>query len=347
MQLYAPPLATRLRDALQTKIDQKTKPVGALGQLESIASQVGCIQQSLSPSLNQPHVLVFAADHGIAHENVSAYPQTVTAQMVDNFLSGGAAINTFTRQHGLAFKLVDAGVAADLKPHPNLISAKVAYGTDNFAHSPAMTQKQCRQAIDTGARIMNEVINNTDCNIVGFGEMGIANTTAASALMACITGIDTQDCVGRGTGLNNQQLTHKQKVVMQALVQHKLSSSSDAQTILATFGGFEIAMMVGAMFAAAQHHCTIIIDGFIVTSALLVAKAIDVNIQDYCLFAHCSDEAPHQALLDYLGAKPILTMGLRLGEGSGAALAYPLIDSAVRFLNEMATFESANVSQQS
>lgn len=346
MQLIAPPLDTNLRDALLAKIDQKTKPVGALGQLEAIAQQIGCIQQSLTPSLNQPHLLVFAADHGIANENVSAYPQAVTAQMVANFLNGGAAINVFTKQHGLAFKLIDAGVATDLKSHPDLISEKIAYGTENFAHAPAMTKQQCQQAIDAGFRIMMEEISQ-GCNIVGFGEMGIANTTAASALMACITGMDVVDCIGRGTGLNDQQLTHKQQVVAQALGHHQLSSSADALEVLATFGGFEIAMMVGAMFAAAQHRCAIIIDGFIVTSALLVAKAINANIQDYCLFAHCSDEAPHQALLDYVGATPILTMGLRLGEGSGAALAYPLIDSAVRFLNEMATFESAKVSQQS
>lgn len=346
MQLSAPSLSTDLLGDLQAKIDHKTKPIGALGQLESIANQIGCIQQSLSPCLNNPHLLVFASDHGIAHENVSAYPQAVTAQMVDNFLNGGAAINVFSKQHGLAFKLVDAGVAKDIQPHSDLISAKIAYGTQNFAHTLAMTKQQCLEAIEAGARLMKEVISQ-DCNIVGFGEMGIANTTSASAIMTCITDLDVQACIGRGTGLNNQQLAHKQKVVEQALAHHQLSSNADALDVLATFGGFEIAMMVGAMFTAAQHRCTIIIDGFIVTSALLVAKAIDANIQDYCLFAHCSDEAPHQALLDFLDATPILTMGLRLGEGSGAALAYPLIDSAVRFLNEMATFESAKVSQQS
>ncbi len=346
MQLSAPPLSTNLLGDLQAKIDHKTKPIGALGQLESIANQIGCIQQSLSPCLNNPHLLVFASDHGIAHENVSAYPQAVTAQMVDNFLNGGAAINVFSKQHGLAFKLVDAGVAKDIQPHSDLISAKIAYGTQNFAHTLAMTKQQCLEAIETGARLMKEVISQ-GCNIVGFGEMGIANTTSASAIMTCISDLDVQACIGRGTGLNNQQLAHKQKVVEQALAHHQLSSNADALDVLATFGGFEIAMMVGAMFTAAQRRCTIIIDGFIVTSALLVAKAIDANIQDYCLFAHCSDEAPHQALLDFLDAKPILTMGLRLGEGSGAALAYPLIDSAVRFLNEMATFESAKVSQQS
>lgn len=346
MQLSSPPISADLQSALQAKIDHKTKPIGALGQLESIAKQIGCIQQTLSPALNNPHLLVFAADHGIANENVSAYPQAVTAQMVENFLHGGAAINVFTKQHGMAFKLIDAGVVNDIQPHSDLISAKIAYGSQNFAHEPAMSKQQCQQAIEAGACTMLGVINQ-GCNIVGFGEMGIANTTTASALMACITGLDVQDCVGRGTGLNNEQLAHKQNVVTQALAHHQLSSNADPIEVLTTFGGFEIAMMVGAMFTAAQHRCTMVIDGFIVTSALLVAKTIDANIQDYCLFAHCSDEAPHQALLDYLNAKPILNMGLRLGEGSGAALAYPLIDSAVRFLNEMATFESAKVSQQS
>ena len=346
MQLSAPKLDTRFADDLQTKIDQKTKPLGALGQLESIALKIGCIQQSLSPSLKNPHLLVFAGDHGIADEGVSAYPQAVTAQMVDNFLKGGAAINVFTKQHGLAFKLIDTGVASALASHSDLISAKVGFGTKNFAHTAAMTPQECQQAIEAGARIMTTLVDE-GCNIVGLGEMGIANTTAASALMACITGLSVEHCVGRGTGLNDAQLLHKQTVIATALAHHQLNSDSDIFSILATFGGFEIAMMVGAMFAAAQHGCIIIIDGFIVTSALLVATAIDANIQGYCLFAHCSDEAPHQALLNYLDAEPILTMGLRLGEGSGAALAYPLIDSSVRFLNEMATFDSANVSQQS
>lgn len=345
MDLSAPPLDHRINDALQTKIDQKTKPIGALGQLEAIAKQIGCIQQSLSPSLKNPHLLVFAADHGVAQEGVSAYPQAVTAQMVENFLNGGAAINVFTQQHNLAFKLIDAGVATALRPHPKLISEKQAFGTRNFAQRPAMTVDACQQAIHAGARLMQAVIQE-GCNLVGFGEMGIANTTAASALMACLTDLAVKHCVGRGTGVDDATFAHKQSVITRALSQYPLLDKSDAVSVLSTFGGFEIAMMVGAMFAAAQHRCTIVIDGFIVTSALLVAKAIDPRIQDYCLFAHCSDEAPHRTLLDYLGAKPILSMDLRLGEGSGAALAYPLIDSAVRFLNEMATFESANVSQQ-
>lgn len=332
--------------SLNAKIDQKTKPVGALGLLESLAKQLSLIQQTLSPTLSSPHMLVFAGDHGIANESVSAYPQAVTAQMVGNFLTGGAAINVFTQQHGLAFKLVDAGVNHTFDPQADLLQEKIAFGTRNFLHEPAMSAAQCVQAIAAGERIMSKLILE-GCNIVGFGEMGIANTTSASALMATLTDLPLTECIGRGTGLDTNGLSHKHDVLTRAIRHHQLTQTTDPYVVLATFGGFETAMMVGAMLTAAKQGCTLIIDGFIVSSALLVAHAIAPNILDYCVFSHCSDEKPHQALLAYLNTQPLLNLSLRLGEGSGAALAYPIIESAVLFLNNMASFESAQVSQPS
>ena len=338
-----PTLDTRLTSALQQKINTKTKPLGALGRLEALALQVGLIQQTLMPQLSKPTMLVFAGDHGIANSGVSPYPQAVTAQMVLNFLSGGAAINVFARQNGFALRVIDAGVNHVFEPHVDLINAKIDMGTANFLQQAAMTQVQCEQALTRGAAQAKQEIT-AGCNVIGFGEMGIGNTSSASCLMSLLCGLPIEDCVGRGTGLDDVGLANKTHILRQAIQRHALTGKDPMQA-LATFGGFEIAMMAGAMLGAAEQKTVLLIDGFIATAALLMASKLQPNILQYCVFAHCSGEAGHRQLLDYLGAKPLLDLGLRLGEGTGAVLAYPLVQAAVNFLNEMASFESAGVSE--
>lgn len=340
LNFVIPPRASTLNAALQTKIDQKTKPLGSLGQLESLALQVGLCQNSLTPKLNKPCILIFAGDHGIVDAGVSAYPQTVTAQMVANFLAGGAAISVFARQHDIELLVVDAGVNADLDSHPKLIAAKIGKGTQNFLTQPAMTAEDCELALQAGA---DQVLRQYEsgCNCIGFGEMGIGNTSSAAVLMHRLTGLSLVRCVGRGTGINDGQLQHKLIILQRALNKHK--DATEPLDVLATFGGFEIAMMVGAYLKAAELGMLILVDGFIAGTALLVASKLYPQVLDYCVFSHVSSEQGHQALLNQFNAKPLLNLELRLGEGSGIALAYPLLQSAVVFLNEMATFAEAGV----
>lgn len=338
------PPSSRLKDALRAKIDSKTKPLGALGELEALALQIGQIQDTLQPAIKRPVMLVFAGDHGIVESGVSPYPQAVTAQMVHNFLNGGAGINVFARQMGWLLRVVDAGVNADFSSALDLAHIKTAKGTRNFLHEPAMTAKQCEQALTLGAELVQEEIAQGS-NVLAFGEMGIGNTSAASCLMSVLCGMPIAGCVGRGTGLDDEGLAKKASILEQALARHALDNPHPLEA-LATFGGYEIAMMTGAMLAAAKHRTTILIDGFIATSALLVAAKHQPHVLDYCVFAHCSGEAGHRHLLHHLQARPLLDLGLRLGEGTGAALALPLLQAAVNFLNEMASFESAGVSEK-
>jgi nicotinate-nucleotide--dimethylbenzimidazole phosphoribosyltransferase len=332
--------------ALQQKIDQKTKPLGALGQLEALAMKIGLIQQSLAPQLTQPHMLVFAGDHGAAKAGISAYPQDVTWQMVENFLAGGAAINVFARQNGLNLTVIDAGVAHDFGPRPGLIDAKVASGTANCIEQPAMTPEQCTEAIARGAGLVRNLAAN-GCNVVGFGEMGIGNTASAALLTHCLTGTPLAECVGRGTGLDDAGLARKQALLAKALARYRgAGGADDPLNVLAEFGGYEIAMMVGAMLAAAEAKMTLLIDGFIVGSAVLTAARLFPALTAYCIFCHRSAEPGHDAQLRALGAEPLLDLGLRLGEGTGAALAWPLVQAAAGFLNEMASFASAGVSDK-
>jgi nicotinate-nucleotide--dimethylbenzimidazole phosphoribosyltransferase len=328
-----------LSAALDAAINNKTKPLGSLGMLELLAKQIGMVQQSTRPRVVAPAIMVFAADHGIVAEKVSAYPQSVTWQMVENYLGNGAAINVFARQSGCALHIVDAGVNHDFGPREGLIDRKLAYGTCNFAVQPAMSPKEREAAMRHGM----ELVAQLDGNVLGFGEMGIGNTTAAAALMHKLTAIPVADCVGAGAGLSADGIAHKQRVIEQAVARH--ASVSEPLDVLATFGGFEIAMMVGAMLAAAERRTVLLIDGFIVTSALLVASRLQPAILDYCVFAHCSDERGHRQMLNWLQAKPLLQLGLRLGEGSACALALPLLQAAVNFVAEMATFDSAQVSR--
>ncbi len=337
---------------LQQKIDTKTKPPGSLGRLEELALQLGLIQRRPDPAVTHPHVLVCAGDHGAARAGVSAYPQDVTWQMVENFLAGGAAINALAGQAGMQLVVADAGVAHDFGPRGGLRDLKVgAGGTANYLDGPAMSDADCALAVTRGAQLAREIAG-TGCNVLAFGEMGIGNTAAASLLTHCITGLPLADCVGRGTGLDDAGVARKRALLEQALAiwQERPTAgdagADDAFRILARFGGYEIAMLAGAMLAAAEARLTLLIDGFIVTSALLVASRIAPATLDYCVYAHCSNEAGHRRQLDWLSGRPLLDLGLRLGEGTGAALALPLLKAACAFTNEMASFESAGVSEK-
>ena len=340
-----PAVNTEKKAALLHKINHKTKPLGALGKLESLALQIGLVQNTLSPQLLRPSMLVFAADHGISQVGVSPYPQAVTAQMVGNFLQGGAAINVFTKQHQFELCVIDAGVNHQFEVNANLIDAKLSLGTANFLSQPAMTNAECLEAINRGTEITTTQIDKGS-NILAFGEMGIGNTASASCLMSVLCNLPIEQCVGRGAGLDDNGLQHKITILKQALIYHALPNE-DALKALTTFGGLEISMMVGGMLAAAERGVLIIVDGFISTAALLVAVKMQPNTIDCCIFAHCSDESGHRLMLQYLNAEPLLNLGLRLGEGTGAVLAYPLIVSAVNFLNEMASFESAGIAGKS
>lgn len=337
----APPLSD-MRDALQQRIDQKTKPLGALGHLEELAMQAGLVQHSLTPRLSRPQVRVFAGDHGATAAGVSAYPQEVTAQMVANFLAGGAAISVFCRQFGLDLRVVDAGVATELADHPQLIRARIAPGTANFIEAPAMTQEQVEQALLNGQRIATDLAKDGS-TLLAIGEMGIGNTSSASLLTTCLTGQPLAAVTGRGTGLDDAGVARKLALLERAL--HRGGTPSDPLRLLAEYGGFEIAMMTGAIIGAAQRRMLILIDGFIVTAALLVAHALAPEVLHYCIFSHCSQESGHRLQLAHLQARPLLDIGLRLGEGTGAALAYPLVQAAIAFLSEMASFRSAGVSE--
>lgn len=325
--------------ALGSAIDNKTKPLGSLGRLEELARQIGLVQATTAPTIADPAILVFAGDHGVVAEGVSAYPQEVTWQMVENFLAGGAAINVFARQNACAIHVVDAGVNHAFGERAGLIDRKVAFGTRNFAVEPAMSREECASALERGMALVRDLPGN----VVGFGEMGIGNTTAAAALMHKLTGAPVAQCVGAGTGLSPEGVRRKQAVIEAAARKHAATAPLD---VLATFGGFEIAMMTGAMLQGARMRKLLLIDGFIVTSALLAAARLQPAILDYCVFAHCSDEYGHRLMLELLKAQPLLHLNLRLGEGTGCALSLPLLHAAVNFLNQMATFSSAQVSER-
>lgn len=332
-------------EQLQRKIDLKTKPLGALGFLENIAFKIASIQQTLSPKLIAPHLIVFAADHGITNEGVSAYPAEVTPQMVLNFLNGGAAINVFCKQNDITIKIVDAGVNYDFRPHPHLIINKAGYGTANMLFEPALSQQQLSFCISTATKLITNIATS-GCNVIGFGEMGIGNTSASSLIISKLLQLPIEKLVGKGTGVSAEQLQQKTLVLQQVLAQHE-NISDNPLDILCVFGGFEIAQMYAAMVAAYQNNMIILIDGFIATAAFLVAYFENPKIISHAIFCHQSDEQAHKMVLDYLNEIPLLQLNLRVGEGTGCALAYPIIQSAVNFLNEMASFEDANVSNKS
>jgi nicotinate-nucleotide--dimethylbenzimidazole phosphoribosyltransferase len=343
MRFDVTPVATTLDAALRARIDGKTKPPGSLGRLEELAIQIGRVQQSLTPRLVKPTIVVCAGDHGAAKAGISAYPQEVTWQMVENFLAGGAAINVFARANGLDLIIVDCGVAHDFGPRAGLIDAKVgAGGTASWLDGPAMTLEQCQQALENGARIVADLYEE-GCNVVGFGEMGIGNTAAASLITHCLSGAPLEACVGRGTGLDDAGLARKLRLLQQGLAAWA-QRSDEPLAVLARFGGFEIATMTGGMLAAARRGMLVLIDGFIAGAAALAAANLSPAFLDYAVFSHLSQEAGHRAQLAHLGVKPLLDLDLRLGEGTGCALAWPLVKAALAMLNEMASFADAGVS---
>ncbi|MGQ8335689.1 nicotinate-nucleotide--dimethylbenzimidazole phosphoribosyltransferase [Sunxiuqinia sp. A32] len=335
-------MTNSLIEQLQHKIDFKTKPTGALGQLEEIALQLGMIQNTLSPKLEKPTLLVFAADHGIADEGVSPYPKDVTWQMAMNFCAGGAAISVFCKQNRIDLKVIDAGVDFDFPADSPIIDAKIARGSRNMMFEPAMTVEECKLAMQRGAEFVQKEAE-AGCNTIGFGEMGIGNTSPSSLLMHRFMNLPIEECTGKGAGAVGEKLDHKTSILK--AVSEKYNPQTAEET-LATFGGLEIAMMVGAILEARKQGMVILIDGFIATAATLTAIQFDESVRENCIFCHTSEEKGHQMMLDHLQAKPVLNLGMRLGEGSGAAVAYPVIQAAATFLNEMASFEDAGVSNK-
>ncbi|MEO6232797.1 MAG: nicotinate-nucleotide--dimethylbenzimidazole phosphoribosyltransferase [Ferruginibacter sp.] len=333
-------------EQLQHKIDQKTKPRGSLGMLECLAVKVGLIQNNLVPAIINPHILIIAADHGIATANlVNNYPQEVTAQMVNNFVKGGGAINIICRHSTIALAIVDAGVNADFEENMPIIHAKIRKGTTDYRQDNAMSIEEVNQAMELGKAILNDIVD-TGCNTIGFGEMGIGNTSSAALIMHHILKLPVADCAGRGAGANDEQLQLKINILQQVSEFHELALKDfNAVELLSKIGGFEIAMMTGTYLEAYQQNMVIVVDGFIATAALLLAMQINSKVLDNCIFAHTSKENGHTKMLEYLNASPLLELNMRLGEGTGAALAIPIIQSSVHLLNEMASFESAHVTE--
>lgn len=332
----------QLQPLLRDKIDNLTKPKGSLGRLEELALQIGLIQQTLSPTLQHPQNIIFAADHGITEENVSVSPRDVTWQQILNFLNGGAGINFLCRQHGFTLKIVDAGVDYDLPYERGILNKKVRRGSRNFLYEAALTWEELEQCIARGAEVVR-LCHEEGSNILSFGEMGIGNTSPSSVWMHLMTGIPLEQCVGAGAGLDNAGIRHKYDVLSRAIANYQGDKS--ASDIIRHFGGLEMAMTVGAMLQAAELRMVILVDGFIMTNCILAASRLDPEVLDYAVFAHQGDEAGHKLLLDWLHARPLLNLGLRLGEGTGAVCAFPIVDSAVRMLNEMDSFVQAEITK--
>jgi nicotinate-nucleotide--dimethylbenzimidazole phosphoribosyltransferase len=325
------------------RLDTLTKPLGSLGRLEALAAQLCAIQDTLQPRIDAPHVVVFAGDHGASERGVSAYPRAVTAQMVANYLAGGAAINVLARIHSLALSVVDAGVDAGFEAHASLIDAKIRRGTRDYVVEPAMTTAECQLALDRGAAIAERIAADGSNTLV-LGEMGIGNTGSATLLMHGLTGLSLTRCVGRGTGLDDAGLVRKLGILTTARA--RTPKTTEPLELLAEFGGYEIAMLVGCLLAAKSLRLVMVVDGFAVTVAAALASRVEPRTLDYCVFAHRSAEQAHASMLQALGVTPLLDLGMRLGEGTGGALAVPLLRSAAALFNDMATFESAGVSEK-
>lgn len=340
-------LSAQFEQQIKDKINHKTKPLGALGQLEDLALQLANIQSSRADkyveelAIKKPYLFVFAADHGIAKQGVSIAPSEVTQQMVLNFVAGGAAVNVFCRQFGWQLEVVDAGMLTPLGDYSLVTEQRIDNGTADLSQRPAMTTEQATQAIELGGSLVERRINE-GADLIAFGEMGIGNTSSAAAIMSAILGLAAKESVGAGTGIDQAQFSKKIELVAKALEIHQVNLQQPIE-LLAKLGGFEIAQIVGGILASAQQQVPVVIDGFICTAAAMIAKLIDENAQDYMLFAHCSDEQGHQKMLAWFEAVPLLNLGMRLGEGSGAALSLPIIQAAMSFFNEMASFEQAQV----
>ena len=344
----------RLRPAIQDKIDNLNKPKGSLGVLEDLAMQACLIQQTLTPSLDHPCHLLLGGDHGIEREGVSVSPREVTWQQMINFTRGGGGVNMFCRQHGFKLRIVDVGVDYDLSQVPGIINRKIARGTKNFLYEPAMSEEEFDKAIEIGASLVDDCISD-GCKVLCIGEMGIANTSPSSIWMSLFCDIPLDECIGAGAGLDSPGIRHKREVLSRAVARSaegrlqgknsKLSTLNSPLSILRYFGGFEMIAAIGAMLRAAEQHLIILIDGFIMTACALAACRLYPAAQSYMVFGHCGDESGHRRMLDAMGAKPLLTLGLRLGEGTGALCAFPILDSAVRMINEMNNFDNGNITK--
>ena len=333
-----------IKPEIQAKIDNLNKPKGSLGRLEDLAMQICLIQQSLEPSLAHPCHLLLGGDHGIEREGVSVSPREVTWQQMINFTHGGGGVNMFCRQHGFKLRIVDVGVDYDLSGIDGIIDRKIARGTRNFLHKPAMTEQEFDRAIEIGCDLVDDCISE-GCRVLSIGEMGIANTSPSSIWMHLFTGIPLQDCIGAGAGLNTDGIRHKFEILSKAVNNYQLSTVNYQLSPLAYFGGFEMIAAIGAMLKAAEKHLVILVDGFIMTACALAAVKLYPAAQDYMIFTHCGDESGHKRMLDAMGAKALLNLGLRLGEGTGALCAFPIVDSAVRMVREMNNFDNARITK--
>lgn len=331
-----------LRPSIIDKINNLTKPKGSLGRLEEMALQIALIQQTLTPALHKPQNIIFAADHGIVDEGVSLSPKEVTWQQLSNFLHGGAGVNFLCRQHGFELKIVDAGVDYDLPYEKGIIDMKVRRGTRNYLYEAAMKQEEMELCIERGAEVVRRC-HEEGSNVLSFGEMGIGNTSSSSLWMTYFTGIPLEQCVGAGSGLNQQGIRHKYEVLKRSMENY--NGDGSATDIIRYFGGLEMVMAVGAMLQAAELKMLILVDGFIMTNCMLAAMQLCPAVKDYAIFGHCGDESGHKLILEYIQAKPLINLGLRLGEGTGAICAYPLVDSAIRMINEMDNFAHASITK--
>ena len=334
-----------LQPAIQAKIDNLNKPKGSLGRLEELAMQICLIQQTLEPSLAHPCHLLLGGDHGIEREGVSVSPREVTWQQMINFTHGGGGVNMFCRQHGFKLRIVDVGVDYDLSNIEGIINRKITRGTRNFLYEPAMSEKEFDQAIQIGCDLVDDCIAE-GCRILSIGEMGIANTSPSSIWMHLFTGIPLKDCIGAGAGLDTPGIRHKYEVLSNALANYQANTHHTTPiTHIRHFGGYEMIAAIGAMLKAAEKHLVILIDGFIMTACALAAIQLYPAAKDYMIFTHCGDESGHKRMLDAMGANALLNLGLRLGEGTGALCAFPIVDSAVRMMNEMNNFDNARITK--
>ena len=342
VEAIKPPHEVAMAEA-RARQDDLTKPAGSLGRLEELSVQLAGIQGKASPRIEEKAVITMAGDHGVLAENIGNWPQEVTAQMVENFLNGGAGINVLARLTGARIVFVDMGVASDLKPHPQLTVRKAGYGTANMCHGPAMSLEQAVQAIEAGIEIVNDEAEK-GLDIVGTGDMGIGNTTASAAICAVITGRPVSEVTGRGTGISDEQLARKIGVIERALAINRPDASKPLE-VLAKVGGFEIGGLAGVILGAAARRIPVVIDGFISGAAALTATALAPQAKDYLIAGHVSAESGHPIMLEFMGLKPLLSLDMRLGEGTGAALGIYVAEAAARTLNEMATFAEAGVSE--
>ena len=369
------PLERDFETAIQQKIDNLNKPKGSLGRLEELAMQICLVQQTLEPRLLHPCHLLLGGDHGIEREGVSATPRCVTWQQMVNFTRGGGGVNMFCRQHGFKLRIVDVGVDYDLasivlssprrekscsvltSPQREVgalfLDRKIARGTRNFLYEPAMSEEELEQTIEVGVALADDC-HREGCNILCIGEMGAANTSPSSIWMSLFCGIPLSECIGAGSGLDERGISHKQRVLEEAVKRFQSSEKTTTATscpslmtaeTIRYFGGFEMVAAIGAMLRAAELRMLVMVDGFIMTACALAACQLYPEAKEYMIFGHCGDESGHRRMLDFLQAKPLLSLGLRLGEGTGALCAYPIIDSAVRMINEMNNFRNANITK--